>query len=137
MNIAFLCVLLALVLIYVPRGVVFAVLARERGLKGFDNRTPRVQQATLEGFGARAQGAHLNGFEAFAPFAAAVICAHLAGVDPSWLNGLSIAFVALRSLYLVCYLADIDTVRSTVWSMGLGVVVTLFVFAVIGFGAVG
>lgn len=137
MNIAFLCVLLVLVLIYVPRGVVFAALVKARGLRGFDNRTPRVQQATLEGLGARAQGAHLNGFEAFAPFAAAVICAHLAGVEPTWLNGLSIAFVALRSVYLVCYLADLDKARSTVWSMGLGGVVTLFVLAVIGFGAVG
>ena len=37
---------------------------------GYDNRMPRVQQARLEGWGARSVAAHQNGFESFAPFAA-------------------------------------------------------------------
>ena len=38
---------------------------------GYDNHLPRAQQAQLEGWGARSVAAHQNGFETFAPFAAA------------------------------------------------------------------
>ena len=46
---------------------------------GYNNHNPRDQQADLEGWGKRALSAHLYGFEGFAPFAAAVFVAHLAG----------------------------------------------------------
>eukprot|EP01035_Chromulina_nebulosa_P035064 gene35064-47116_t len=43
------------------------------GGKDFDNAAPRVMLAKLDGWRQRANWAQLNGFEAFPPFAAAVI----------------------------------------------------------------
>ena len=65
--------LISVLLIFIPRGVV----AREQGKQpeGYDNATPRVQVSKLSGLGQRAQGAHLNSFEAFTLFAPAVLAA--------------------------------------------------------------
>jgi uncharacterized MAPEG superfamily protein len=93
------------------------VVAMNR-LGGYDNHHPRAQQARLEGWGARAMAAHQNGFEAFAPFAAAVLTAHVLGAPPAWTAGLSTAFVAARIVYTVLYVADLSTLRSLVWSLG-------------------
>jgi uncharacterized MAPEG superfamily protein len=89
---------------------------------GFDNRHPRAQQTKLTGWGARAHAAHLNGFEAAAPFAAGVVIAHLAGLDPHRASVLAITFVAARAAYVFAYVADLSYLRSTLW--GLGVLVT-------------
>jgi uncharacterized MAPEG superfamily protein len=115
--------LAALGLIYVPRMLVLRTLVKSPG--GLDNNHPRVQQTKLEGFGARAQGAHMNGFEAFAPFAAGVLVCQVAHVDPTRVAWLSVAFVVLRTAYLGLYLANIAPVRSLTWFAGFGVVIAL------------
>lgn len=51
MTIPFICVLIAFVLIYVPR--VFVATAQAKQPEGLDNRNPRAQQAKLTGLGAR------------------------------------------------------------------------------------
>lgn len=112
-------------LIYFPRVLVLGVLVKSPG--GLDNNHPRMQQTKLEGFGARAQGAHMNGFEAFAPFAAGVLVCQVTHVDPTRVAMLSVAFVALRVVYVGLYLANIAPVRSLVWTAGFGVVVGLLV----------
>lgn len=132
MNIPFACILAALVLIFVPRTVSLVLTYREKGMKGYDNRTPRIQQATLTGLPARAQGAHLNSIEAFGPFAAAVICATLAQVDPFWLNSLSIGFIVIRIIYIACYIGDVDKIRSPVWFLGMSATGTLLLLAAFG-----
>jgi uncharacterized MAPEG superfamily protein len=116
----FLCVFLAYVLCYVPKLGSSVAMARQPG--GFDNRHPRAQQAQLRGWGARAHAAHLNGFEGAAPFAAGVIIAHLAGLDPHRASVLAITFVVARAAYVLAYVADLSYLRSTLW--GLGVLVT-------------
>ncbi len=93
---------------------------------GYDNRHPRAQQATLTGWGARSVAAHQNGFETFAPFAAAVLVAHLAGGSPWHVDILAMVFVLSRVLYVVCYLADQATLRSAVWSVGWLATLALF-----------
>jgi uncharacterized MAPEG superfamily protein len=125
MTIPFICVLAAFVLIYIPRGFVAAAQAKEP--EGFDNRNPRAQQAKLTGMGARAQAAHQNSFEGFAPFAAAVIIAHLAGADPGWSSILASGYVASRAVYLGLYLGDIPVARSVVWMLGLAMIIGLFI----------
>jgi uncharacterized MAPEG superfamily protein len=125
MTIPFVCVFLAAVLIYVPRIMVLVAQARMPG--GLDNKDPRGQQALLTGWGKRAQGAHLNAFEAFAPFAAAVFVSHLGGADPHRAALFAIAFVAFRVVYTGLYLANLDSLRSLVWFLGLGSMVALFV----------
>lgn len=117
--------LAALGLTYFPRMLVLRVLVKSPG--GLDNNHPRVQQTKLEGFGARAQGAHLNGFEAFAPFAAGVIVCQITHVDPTRVAMLSVAFVVLRAVYLALYLANIAPVRSLTWFAAFGITIALLV----------
>jgi uncharacterized MAPEG superfamily protein len=115
--------LAALGTIYIPRLLVLrAQLARPEGL---DNSHPRQQQAKLEGVGARAQGAQMNGFEAFAPFAAGVLACQLAHVDPTRVAWLSVLFVVIRVAYVGFYIANIATARSLSWFVGFGVVLVL------------
>lgn len=124
MSIPFICVLIAFILIYVPR--VFVAAAQTKEPEGLDNRNPRAQQAKLTGLGARAQAAHLNSFEGFAPFAAAVVIAHLAGADATWSAILASIYVGSRAVYIGAYLGDIPTARSLIWMVGLLSILGLF-----------
>jgi len=124
MNVPFVCVFMAFALVYLSKLPVALAMARRPG--GYDNHAPRDQQAALEGWGRRAVAAHLNGFEAFPPFAAAVIIASLAGGDPIWAARLAVVFVTARLLYVPLYLADYPTLRSAVWTVGFAATVGLF-----------
>jgi len=124
MTTPFICVLIAFLLIYLPKLPLSVVMARQPG--GYDNKLPRAQQTKLEGFGARAAAAHYNGFEAFPPFAAAVIVAHLSGAHDHRATVLSLAFVVARTLYVAAYLADLDYLRSAIWGIGLLCTIALF-----------
>jgi len=118
MTTPFICVLIAFLLIYVPKLPLSVAMARSSS-KGYDNKHPRQQQAALEGFGARSAAAHYNSFEAFAPFVAAVMIAHLT-VGPDYrANVLSVAFVVARGLYIAAYLANQDYLRSAIWGVGM------------------
>ena len=76
MEIHLWCIVAAWLVVYGSKLPVAAAMQRAGG---YDNHLPRSQQARLEGWGARSVAAHQNGFENFAPFAAAVLVAHLAG----------------------------------------------------------
>jgi len=98
----------------------------------YDNAAPRAQLAAAEGPRLRAWWAHLNHFEAFPPFAAGVIIAHLAGAPQARIDTLAATFVLLRVVYTVLYIADRPTARSVVWIAGLACVVGLFGVAATG-----
>ena len=106
-----------------------AAQAKEPG--GYDNSHPRLQQVKLTGVGARASAAHLNGFESFPMFAAAVIMANAAHVDVTMINRLAIAHVAFRCLYNVVYLANIAAVRTIVWGAAAGAGIWLMILAIL------
>ncbi len=116
MNVPFLCVGIAFLFLYLSK-IPVAVAMRGEG-RGYDNRHPREQQARLTGWGKRALGAHLNAFETFAPFAAAVLVAHAGGADPTWSARFAVTFVLARVAYTVCYLANLASLRSSVWMVG-------------------
>ena len=122
--------LISVLLIFIPRGVV----AREQGKQpeGYDNATPRVQVSKLSGLGQRAQGAHLNSFEAFTLFAPAVLACELRHVSIGSTAALSLAYVALRALYLGLYLGDKPSARSPIWALGLLTTLALYVLAILG-----
>ncbi|MCA9705420.1 MAG: MAPEG family protein [Myxococcales bacterium] len=124
MTTPFVCVLIAYLLIYLPKLPLAVAMARQPG--GYDNKHPRQQQAALVGFGARAAAAHANGFEAFPAFAAAVILAHLGGAEDYRTSVLCVAFVVARTLYVAAYLANQDYLRSAIW--GIGFLCTLALF---------
>jgi uncharacterized MAPEG superfamily protein len=113
----------AVILIYIPRAFIYR--GQTKLPEGHDNSYPRLQQTKLTGLPARAQGAHENAFEAFGPFAAGVLACKVAGVDADELALLSMLFVGLRALYLVLYLRNLSTLRSTVWAFGFLVTLAL------------
>ena len=77
MAIAYWCILIAALLPYVW------VFIAKRGPR-YDNRDPRGWLAKQDNPRAhRANSAQFNAFEAFAPFAAGVLMAQFAGVDPA------------------------------------------------------
>lgn len=125
MTIPFVCILVAWLMAYVPKIPLSVVMARQP--EGYDNRYPRAQQDKLQGFGARARGAHYNSFEVFPPFAAAVVIAHLGGADVGHMTMLSIGFVVSRALYILAYLMDAGHVRSGLWALGMFAIGGLFV----------
>jgi uncharacterized MAPEG superfamily protein len=124
MTIAYWCVLIAAVLPYL-----WVTVAKASGQR-YDNREPRAWQAQQDNPRSnRANAAQMNAFEAFAPFAASVLMAQVAGVDPARISMLAIAFVLLRVLHGVFYVAGVHALRSLVWFGGFGVVVWLMALA--------
>lgn len=122
---AYWCVLIAALLPYV-----WISLAKASGSR-YDNRNPRAWLAAQSGNDRvqRANAAHLNAFEAFAPFAAGVLLAQLAGVDHGRIALLSVLFVAARVLHGLFYLANVPLARSATWGAGFLCVLALLVQA--------
>jgi uncharacterized MAPEG superfamily protein len=129
-SIPYVSLLISVILIFIPRGVV----AKEQGKQpeGYDNATPRVQVAKLSDLGQRAQGAHLNSFESFTLFAPAVLAAEIRHVSVGSTAALSLAYVALRVLYLILYLANKPSARSPIWALGMLTTFGLYVLAILG-----
>jgi uncharacterized MAPEG superfamily protein len=100
------------------------------GFRNYDNHNPRDWLSRQTGFRARANAAQANSFEAFPFFAAGVLAAILADVDPVKTDLLSIGFVLARIAYIACYVSDKATLRSIVWTVGYGCVIALYVLAV-------
>ena len=121
MTIAYWCVMIAA---FLP--LLYTGIAKFSG-PGFNNHTPRDFQAQLQGFRQRAHWAHLNSFEAFPPFAAAVIIAHQLGLQQSTLDALAIGFIVARLAYGAFYLADMATLRSLAWVAAVGCWVTMLI----------
>lgn len=94
----------------------------------YDNNHPRQQQASLKGFGERANAAHYNSFEALIVFAAAVLITALSGPVGSISVTLAWVFVASRIGYLGCYWYNLATLRSLIWFIGM---VCCFAMAII------
>ena len=126
MTIAYACILIAALLPYL-----WTAIYKSSGVR-YDNRNPRAWLAKQEDPRLhRANNAQLNAFEAFAPFAAAVLMAQAAGVDASQVSWLATAFVVLRLLHGVFYLANKALLRSLVWGGGLACVIVLMVQAIV------
>ena len=130
MSIAYFCILIAAALPYV-----WIVIAKSAA-PGYNNKDPRGWIARQDTPRVRiAHAAHLNAFEAFAPFAAAVLMAQFAGVAPERIAMLAVAFIVFRVLHGVFYLATVPLMRSLVWFGGLGCVVALMVQAALAVGS--
>ena len=124
MATAYWCILVAAILPYVW------YTAARAGAGRIDNHDPRAGMARLdEGRARRANNAQYNAFEAFAPFAAAVLMAQFAGVDAARITQLAIAFVVLRVLHGLFYVVDVHALRSIAWALGYACVVWMMVLA--------
>lgn len=127
MTLAYWCILLAYLL-----PLFCATIAKATGgFKPSDNRNPREFLAHTQGLSARADAAQQNGFETFAPFAAAVLVAHATGnAAQATINLLAILFIAFRIAYIFSYLKDKPSLRSAMWTGGFVCTIGLFVAAV-------
>jgi uncharacterized MAPEG superfamily protein len=118
----------AFALIYVPRGIVTREMKKLPG--GYDNASPRDQQAKLEGVGRRALAAHQNGFESFPIFAAGLLASIVGRVPALWIAIIGGVHVVARILYVVFYIGDKPTGRSGVWTLALLASVALMILPI-------
>lgn len=121
MTIADLCLLGAVILTLVS-----IMPAKLDGRGAYDNANPRDPAFYTPGLRARSRGAHLNGYEAFPFFAAAVILAEMREVPQGTVNGLAVAFIVARIVYVLLYLTDRPSARSLVWSVGFACNLAIF-----------
>ncbi len=125
MPLAYWCVLVAGIL---PLAIVVFAKAGGDG----DNHHPRDSVDRLPPARRRAYAAHLNAYENFPFFAAAVIIAKTQGADGSALDTMAVIYIALRILHAVLYVADRSTLRSTVFGLAWLVNVAIFVLPLFG-----
>ena len=112
----------------------WAVLAKTSA-PGYNNKDPRGWVARQENYRVRnAYAAHLNAFEAFPAFAAAVLMAQFAQVDAQHVAWLSMVFIVFRILHGIFYLAALQALRSLAWLGGFACVVALMLSAALAVG---
>ena len=126
MTLAYACVLIVALLPYV-----WTVIAKRTASGRFDNRDPRQWLEKQENPRVRrANAAQKNAFEAFPAFAAGVVMAQLAGVDPRSIGAIAALFVACRVLHGVFYVGNRPQMRSLSWFLGFACVLALMGMAI-------
>ncbi|ENV68865.1 MAPEG family protein [Acinetobacter towneri] len=99
---------------------VFAVVAKMAGgFKREDNQNPREFLAKTTGLAARANAVQQNSFESLPMFIAAVLMAEYMVIPQVVVMMFGIAYIVLRIIYGICYLANWATLRSIVWMLSL------------------
>jgi uncharacterized MAPEG superfamily protein len=98
----------------------------------FNNSKPRDPAFYAEPVRNRMLGAHVNGIETFPFFAAAVLLAEFRGAPQQWIDGLAVAFLVTRILFVLAYVGDRPTLRTTFWNSAFAFNVGIFFLA--GFG---
>ena len=102
---------------------------RHKQLGVVDNKHPRIQVNKLEGIGHRAYAAQQNSWEALAVFSAALLALHMSGIALASVATTCVVFVLLRAVYIACYLANKDLLRSTFFIGAFGVCLYFFYLA--------
>lgn len=126
-TLAHLCIIAACVL-----PVACAGLAKSKGFGkrrrdgGYDNHDPRGWLSRQQGWQARMNAAHINGFEALPLFVAGVLVAQQSGASQGRIDQLAIAFVVARLVYVALYVADQASLRSLVWALSWACSIALF-----------
>lgn len=115
MQTLLICLFIAMLLPYVAKGPVGIAMAK----LGYDNQHPREQQSQLTGYGARAVAAHHNSFESLIIFGLAVVAVIAAGKANDAAATYAVVYVVARLAYIGFYLANLSTLRSLVWSVGI------------------
>ncbi|MCX5467539.1 MAPEG family protein [Acinetobacter nematophilus] len=113
---------------------VFTIIAKVSG--GFnvtDNQNPREFLAKTTGLSARANAVQQNSFESLPLFIAAVLMAEYMVVSQHLIMMLGIAYIILRIIYGICYLANISALRSIIWflSMACPIILLLLIIRIV------
>ena len=110
---------------------VFAMIAKKTaGFKAKDNQHPRDFLAKTTGLAARANAAQQNSFESLPLFIAAILMAEYMVISQTVIMTFGIAYIVLRILYGICYLANWATLRSIVWLLSLLCPILLLVLVI-------
>jgi len=117
MSTLIICLFIACLLPYLSKLPVAWAMSRATG--GYNNNYPREQQASLQGFGARAAAAHQNSFESLLIFSTAAITALATNHVTDMVQYLAIGYIVSRVVYHALYLMDLAALRSTIWLVGL------------------
>jgi uncharacterized MAPEG superfamily protein len=125
MPLAYWCVLIAALL---PLAIVILAKAGSGG----DNHHPRDSAERLAPRARRAYAAHLNAYENFPFFAAAVIIAKTQGAQLGTLNALAAIYIVLRITHAALYIGDYATPRSVVFGVAWLVNIAIFVLPLFG-----
>lgn len=107
-------IIIILVACFLP--YIFSMIARiSSGYNTKLHANPRehVNQAT--GLAARANAIQQNSFEGLPLFIAAILMADYLVVPDVFTIRLGIAYLVLRLIYAMCYLADLKNMRSIFW----------------------
>jgi uncharacterized MAPEG superfamily protein len=107
-------------------------------IKVYDNSDPR---STVERMQAqrvdpntisivkRFEAAHNNALENFGPYASAIILALIRNAPIQSVNSAALAFVGLRTLYLVAVATNKASLRTSVWFVSAGCISYLYYLA--------
>lgn len=125
MPVAYWCVLVAAIL-----PLVIVIFAKAGG--DGDNHHPRDSAGLLPPASRRAYAAHLNAYENFPFFAAAVIIAKTQGAPLGTLNVLAAIYIVLRIAHAALYIADYATPRSVVFGVAWLINIAIFVLPLFG-----
>ncbi|MHA3048361.1 MAPEG family protein [Acinetobacter sp. ANC 4641] len=108
---------------------VFTFIAKiAGGYKLKDNQNPREFLAKTTGLAARANAVQQNSFESLPLFLASVLMAEYMVLNQAMIMTLGIAYIVLRVLYGICYLANWATLRSIIWLFSMVCPILLLVF---------
>ena len=107
----------------------YVIVGFAKARPDLDNRKPRLQLPDTPGWRGRIYAAHLNTFEAFPPFAAGVLIAEWHHASQARIDALALGFLVVRLIYPILYARDLATARSVLWSVGMLLVIALYVTA--------
>ncbi|MFW2076173.1 MAPEG family protein [Acinetobacter sp. ULE_I010] len=109
----------------------FTIIAKAAG--GFtvaDNKNPREFLAKTTGLAARANAVQQNSFESLPLFISSVLMAEYMVIPQHLIMMLGIAYIILRIIYAICYLANISALRSIIWFLSMACPVVLLLLIV-------
>ena len=109
----------------------FTIIAKwSAGFKNKDNENPRAFLNQATGLAARANAAQQNSFESLPLFIAAILIAEYMVIPQFIVMTFGIAYLVLRVLYGLCYLANWATLRSIIWLLSLLCPITLLLLVI-------
>lgn len=110
---------------------IFAVIAKMvGGFRAQDNQNPREFLSKTTGLAARANAVQQNSFEGLPLFIAAILIAEYMVLPQQITMIFGIAYIVLRVVYGLCYLANWATLRSIVWFMAISCPVLLLLLVI-------
>jgi len=110
---------------------VFTIIAKVvGGYRAKDNLNPRDFLGKSKGIAARANAVQQNSFESLPLFIASILVAEYMVVPQSVIILLGTAYLVLRVIYGLCYLANLGALRSVIWLLSMACPILLLLMVI-------